>query len=120
MLDDFHHPLNAFDFSAVYQQLVSLALRFLFSASNLRLLQALLDVDLESGLVSVTTGPGLVGPRPLGFQDGALYPLGFRGAQCLTIALSGLLFQVGSTCYSNVALMLTQFNLFCITVITHC
>ncbi|XP_016895773.1 meiosis inhibitor protein 1 isoform X1 [Cynoglossus semilaevis] len=65
----------------------------LLLASNLRLLQALLDVDLESGLVSVTTGPGLVGPRPLGFQDGALYPLGFRGAQCLTIALSGLLFQ---------------------------
>ncbi|XP_056258641.1 meiosis inhibitor protein 1 isoform X2 [Seriola aureovittata] len=61
--------------------------------SYLRLLQALLDVDLTSAVVCVSTGPGLVGPRPLGVQDGALYPLGSRGARCLSAALSGLLLQ---------------------------
>uniref|UniRef100_I3JNU7 Meiotic double-stranded break formation protein 1 n=1 Tax=Oreochromis niloticus TaxID=8128 RepID=I3JNU7_ORENI len=61
--------------------------------SYLRLLQALLDTDLASEVVCLTSGPGLVGLRPLGIEDGALYPLGSRGAQCLSIALSGLLLQ---------------------------
>ncbi|XP_026021468.1 meiosis inhibitor protein 1 isoform X3 [Astatotilapia calliptera] len=61
--------------------------------SYLRLLQALLDTDLASEVVCLTSGPGLVGLRPLGVEDGALYPLGSRGAQCLSIALSGLLLQ---------------------------
>ncbi|XP_034058191.1 uncharacterized protein LOC117537161, partial [Gymnodraco acuticeps] len=61
--------------------------------SLLRLLQALLDADLESEVVSLTSGPSLVGPRPLGVEDGSLYPLGTRGAQCLSTALSGLLLQ---------------------------
>ncbi|XP_018523234.1 meiosis inhibitor protein 1 isoform X2 [Lates calcarifer] len=65
----------------------------LLLVSCLRLLQALLDVDLASAVVCVSTSPGLVGPRPLGVQDGALYPLGSRGAQCLSTALSGLLLQ---------------------------
>uniref|UniRef100_A0A8P4KL06 Meiosis inhibitor protein 1 n=1 Tax=Dicentrarchus labrax TaxID=13489 RepID=A0A8P4KL06_DICLA len=65
----------------------------LLLVSYLRLLQALLDVDLASAVVCVSTGPGLVGPRPLGVEDGALYPLGCRGAQCLSTALSGLLLQ---------------------------
>ncbi|XP_071330454.1 meiosis inhibitor protein 1 isoform X3 [Trachinotus anak] len=65
----------------------------LLLVSYLRLLQALLDVDLTSAVVCVSTGPGLVGPRPLGVQDGALYPLGSRGAQSLSAALSGLLLQ---------------------------
>ncbi|XP_044036641.1 meiosis inhibitor protein 1 isoform X6 [Siniperca chuatsi] len=65
----------------------------LLLVSYLRLLQALLDVDLASALVCASTGPGLVGPRPLGIEDGALYPLGSRGAQCLSTALSGLLLQ---------------------------
>ncbi|KAJ4920692.1 hypothetical protein JOQ06_016405, partial [Pogonophryne albipinna] len=62
--------------------------------SLLRLLQALLDADLEPEVVSLTSGPSLVGPRPLGVEDGSLYPLGTRGAQCLSTALSGLLLQV--------------------------
>ncbi|KAK5856667.1 hypothetical protein PBY51_008248 [Eleginops maclovinus] len=61
--------------------------------SILRLLQVLLDADLTSAMVSLSTGPGLVGTRPLGVEDGALYPLGNRGAQCLSTALSGLLLQ---------------------------
>ncbi|XP_006798004.1 meiosis inhibitor protein 1 isoform X2 [Neolamprologus brichardi] len=61
--------------------------------SYLRLLQVLLDTDLASEVVCLTSGPGLVGLRPLGVEDGALYPLGSRGAQCLSIALSGLLLQ---------------------------
>ncbi|XP_029293654.1 LOW QUALITY PROTEIN: meiosis inhibitor protein 1 [Cottoperca gobio] len=61
--------------------------------SYLRLLQALLDADLASAVVRLSSGPGLVGPRPLGVEDGALYPLGSRGAQCLSTALSGLLLQ---------------------------
>ncbi|XP_071060008.1 meiosis inhibitor protein 1 [Pseudochaenichthys georgianus] len=61
--------------------------------SLLRLLQALLDADLEPEVVSLTSGPSLVGPRPLGVEDGSLYPLGTRGAQCLSTALSGLLLQ---------------------------
>ncbi|CAK6975184.1 LOW QUALITY PROTEIN: meiosis inhibitor protein 1 [Scomber scombrus] len=65
----------------------------LLLVSYLRFLQALLDVDLASTVVCVSTGPGLVGPRPLGVEDGALYPLGSRGAQCLSTALSGLLLQ---------------------------
>ncbi|KAK9535506.1 hypothetical protein VZT92_007882 [Zoarces viviparus] len=65
----------------------------LLLVSYLRLLQALLDADLASAVVCLTTGPGLVGPRPLGVEDGALYPLGSRGAQCLSTALSGLLLQ---------------------------
>lgn len=42
----------------------------------------------------LNSGPGLVGPKPLSVEDGALYPLGSRGAQCLTTAISGLLLQV--------------------------
>ncbi|TKS91552.1 Meiosis inhibitor protein 1 [Collichthys lucidus] len=66
----------------------------LLLVSYLRLLQALLDVDLTSAVVCLRAGPGLLGPRPLGVEDGALYPLGSRGAQCLSTALSGLLLQV--------------------------
>ncbi|XP_061556913.1 meiosis inhibitor protein 1 [Phycodurus eques] len=65
----------------------------LLLVSYLRLLQALLNVDLTSALVCVTTGPGLVGQTPLEPEDGALFPLGLRGAQCLLIALSGLILQ---------------------------
>ncbi|KAM7372353.1 hypothetical protein PAMP_009527 [Pampus punctatissimus] len=65
----------------------------LLLVSYLRFLQALLDVDLVSTVVCVSTGPGLIGPRPLGVEDGALYPLGSRGAQFLSTALSGLLLQ---------------------------
>ncbi|XP_028268004.1 meiosis inhibitor protein 1 [Parambassis ranga] len=65
----------------------------LLLVSFLRLLQALLDADLASAVVVLSTGPGLVGPRPLEVEDGALYPLGSRGAQCLFAALSGLLLQ---------------------------
>lgn len=54
----------------------------------------LLDADLASAVVCLTSGTGLVGPRPLGAEDGALYPLGCRGAKCLFTALSGLLLQV--------------------------
>ncbi|XP_068434183.1 meiosis inhibitor protein 1 isoform X2 [Clinocottus analis] len=65
----------------------------LLLVSYLRLLQALLDADLSSLVVRLSTGTGLVGSRPLGVEDGALYPLGSRGAQCLSTALSGLLLQ---------------------------
>ncbi|XP_031176654.1 meiosis inhibitor protein 1 isoform X6 [Sander lucioperca] len=65
----------------------------LLLVSHLRLLQALLDADLASAVVCLSTGPGLLGPRPIGVEDGTLYPLGSRGAQCLSIALSGLLLQ---------------------------
>ncbi|XP_034045536.1 meiosis inhibitor protein 1 [Thalassophryne amazonica] len=65
----------------------------LLLVSSLRLLQALLDVDLVSEMVCVSTGPDLVGPRPLGLTDGALYPLGSKGAQSLTTALTGCLLQ---------------------------
>ena len=67
---------------------------FLLPVSHLKLLQALLDVDLASALMCLSTGPGLVGPKPLGVEDGALYPLGSKGALCLISALSGLLLQV--------------------------
>nr|XP_020513548.1 meiosis inhibitor protein 1 [Labrus bergylta] len=66
----------------------------LLLVSFLRLLQAQLDVDLASAVVCVSSGSGLVGLRPLGVEDGALYPLGTRGAQLLSAALSGLLLQV--------------------------
>nr|XP_019960937.1 PREDICTED: meiosis inhibitor protein 1 [Paralichthys olivaceus] len=65
----------------------------LLLVSYLRLLQALLDVDLVSAVVCVSPGSDVVGPTPLGVQDGALYPLSSRGAQCLSTALSGLLLQ---------------------------
>ncbi|KAM4635612.1 meiosis inhibitor protein 1 [Polymixia lowei] len=65
----------------------------LLLASSLRVLQALLDVDLASDVVCVSSGPGLTGPRPLGATDSALHPLGSRGARCLTAALYGLLLQ---------------------------
>ncbi|XP_035470840.1 meiosis inhibitor protein 1-like isoform X3 [Scophthalmus maximus] len=65
----------------------------LLLVSCLRFLQTLLDVDLVSAVVCVSTGPVLVGPRPPGVQDGALYPLGLRGTECLSTALSGLLLQ---------------------------
>nr|XP_057905891.1 meiosis inhibitor protein 1-like isoform X2 [Doryrhamphus excisus] len=66
----------------------------LLLVSYLRLLEALLNVDLTSAVMSVTSGPGLVGPTtPLEVEDGELFPLGSRGAQCLSIALSGLILQ---------------------------
>ncbi|XP_068193535.1 meiosis inhibitor protein 1 [Antennarius striatus] len=65
----------------------------LLLASYLRLLQAVLNGDLVSPVVCISTSPGLIGHRPLGIEDGALYPLGSRGAQCLSVALSGLLLQ---------------------------
>ncbi|KAM4716413.1 meiosis inhibitor protein 1 [Anableps anableps] len=65
----------------------------LLLVSYLRMLQALLDADLASPVVSLSTSPGLVGPRPLEAEDGALYPLGSTGAQCLLTALTGLLMQ---------------------------
>ncbi|XP_067333647.1 meiosis inhibitor protein 1 [Channa argus] len=65
----------------------------LLLVSYLKLLQALLDVDLDSAVVCVCPDAGLVGPRLPGFEDGALYPLGSRGAQFLSAALSGLLIQ---------------------------
>ncbi|KAM6966575.1 meiosis inhibitor protein 1 [Tautogolabrus adspersus] len=65
----------------------------LLLVSFLRFLQAQLDVDLASAVVCVSSGSGLLGLRPLGVEDGALYPLGTRGAQLLSAALSGLLLQ---------------------------
>lgn len=62
--------------------------------SYLRLLQVLLDIDLVTEVVCLNSSPGLVGPKPLSVEDGALYPLGSRGAQCLTTVISGLLLQV--------------------------
>lgn len=62
--------------------------------SYLRLLQVLLDIDLVTEVVFLNTSPGLVGPKPLSVEDGALYPLGSRGAQYLTNVISGLLLQV--------------------------
>lgn len=76
-----------------YCNLVSLS-HCLFLVSYLRLLQVLLDVDLVTEVVCLTSSPGLVGPKPLSVEDGALYPLGYRGAQCLTTVISGLLLQV--------------------------
>ncbi|KAK6311798.1 hypothetical protein J4Q44_G00174620 [Coregonus suidteri] len=64
----------------------------LLLASSLRLLQAFLDVDLESPVLCVIVGPG-VGQRPLGDTDSSLYPLGSYGAHCLITALYGLLLQ---------------------------
>lgn len=66
----------------------------LFVVSYLRLLQVLLDVDLVTEVVCLSSSPGLVGAKPLSVEDGALYPLGSRGAQCLTTVISGLLLQV--------------------------
>lgn len=65
-----------------------------FLVSYLRLLQVLLDIDLVTEVVCLNSSPGLVGPKPLSVEDGALYPLGYRGAQCLTTVISGLLLQV--------------------------
>ncbi|KAM6957871.1 meiosis inhibitor protein 1 [Aplochiton taeniatus] len=64
----------------------------LLLGSSLRLLQALLDVDLESAVVCVSAGPG-AGPRPLGATDSALYPLGTQGSLRLVTTLYGLLLQ---------------------------
>ncbi|XP_061892389.1 meiosis inhibitor protein 1-like isoform X5 [Entelurus aequoreus] len=65
----------------------------LLLVSYLRLLEALLNVDLTSALMRVSTAPGLLGHTPLEVEDGQLFPLGSRGAQCLAIALSGLILQ---------------------------
>ncbi|XP_015248897.1 PREDICTED: meiosis inhibitor protein 1 [Cyprinodon variegatus] len=65
----------------------------LLLVSYLRMLQALLDADLASAVVCLGTDPGLVGPRPLEAEEGALYPLGWTGTQCLLTALRGLLLQ---------------------------
>ncbi|XP_041719338.2 meiosis inhibitor protein 1 isoform X2 [Coregonus clupeaformis] len=71
----------------------------LLLASSLRLLQAVLDVDLESPVLCVNVGPG-VGQRPLGDTDSSLYPLGSYGAHCLITALYGLLLQPSMWCVS--------------------
>uniref|UniRef100_A0A4W5P9T0 Uncharacterized protein n=1 Tax=Hucho hucho TaxID=62062 RepID=A0A4W5P9T0_9TELE len=68
------------------------SLAFHHTASSLRLLQAVLDVDLESLVLCVSVGPG-AGQRPLGDTDSSLYPLGSYGAHCLITALYGLLLQ---------------------------
>ncbi|XP_028311694.1 meiosis inhibitor protein 1 isoform X2 [Gouania willdenowi] len=65
----------------------------LLLVSYLKVLQALLDADMTSEVVHVSTSPDLVGHRPRGVEDGALYPLGSRGARYLSIALSGLILQ---------------------------
>lgn len=65
-----------------------------FLVSYLRLLQVLLDIDLVTEVVRLNSSPGLVGSKPLSVEDGALHPLGSRGAQCLTTVISGLLLQV--------------------------
>ncbi|XP_055079440.1 meiosis inhibitor protein 1 [Periophthalmus magnuspinnatus] len=65
----------------------------LLLVSYLTLLQALLDVDFISPVLCVVTAPCLVGPRPLGVEDGVLYPLGSKGAQFLSVALNELLLQ---------------------------
>nr|XP_046187011.1 meiosis inhibitor protein 1-like isoform X4 [Oncorhynchus gorbuscha] len=64
----------------------------LLLASSLRLLQAVLDVDLESPVLCVSVGPG-AGQRPLGDTDSSLHPLGSYGAHCLITTLYGLLLQ---------------------------
>ncbi|XP_054616715.1 meiosis inhibitor protein 1 isoform X1 [Dunckerocampus dactyliophorus] len=65
----------------------------LLLVSYLRLLEALLNVDLTSAVMCVSSSPGLVGQTPFEVEDGELFPLGSRGAQCLSIALSGLILQ---------------------------
>ncbi|XP_076000311.1 meiosis inhibitor protein 1 [Genypterus blacodes] len=65
----------------------------LLLVSSLKMLQALLDVDLVSAVLCVTTSSSMVGPRPLEVPDGALYPLGSRGAHRLTAALCGLIMK---------------------------
>ncbi|XP_024128779.1 meiosis inhibitor protein 1 isoform X3 [Oryzias melastigma] len=65
----------------------------LLLVSCLRLLQALLDADLTSPVVLLDSGPGLVGSQPLEIEDGALYPLGFKGAMGLLNALSAFILQ---------------------------
>ncbi|XP_038845168.1 uncharacterized protein LOC120044576 [Salvelinus namaycush] len=64
----------------------------LLLARSLRLLQAVLDVDLESPVLCVSVGPR-AGQRPLGDTDSSLYPLGSYGAHCLITTLYGLLLQ---------------------------
>ncbi|XP_049331740.1 meiosis inhibitor protein 1 isoform X3 [Astyanax mexicanus] len=56
-----------------------------------RLVQAVLDVDLSSPVVCVSECAGL--QRPLQSADGALHPLGYRGATSLLTALQSLLLQ---------------------------
>ncbi|XP_035255218.1 meiosis inhibitor protein 1-like isoform X3 [Anguilla anguilla] len=60
-------------------------------ASALRLLQAALDVDLQSPLLALTVSPSA--QRPLLDTEAALHPLGSHGAQCLISALYGLLLE---------------------------
>ncbi|CAG01643.1 unnamed protein product, partial [Tetraodon nigroviridis] len=81
-------------------QMDEVHLKLLYHVSYLRLLQVLLDTDLVTEVVCLNSSPGLVGPKPLSVEDGALYPLGSRGAQCLATVISGLflqLLQCGST-----------------------
>ncbi|KAL0992973.1 hypothetical protein UPYG_G00101690 [Umbra pygmaea] len=61
-------------------------------AGTLRLLQAVLDVDLDSPLLCVAVSPR-AGQRPLGDMDSRLYPLGCHRAQGLITALFSLLLQ---------------------------
>ncbi|XP_072530481.1 meiosis inhibitor protein 1 [Salminus brasiliensis] len=56
-----------------------------------RLVQAVLDVDLSSPVVCVSECAGL--QRPLQPADGVLHPLGYRGATSLLTALQSLLLQ---------------------------
>ncbi|XP_036407892.1 meiosis inhibitor protein 1 [Megalops cyprinoides] len=63
----------------------------LLLASFLRLLQTVLDVDLQSPLVTLTAIPST--QRPLQGAESALYPLGSHRAHCLITALYSLLLQ---------------------------
>lgn len=94
--------------------------QFLFPVSYLRLLQALLDADLVSAVVHLSSGPGLVGPKPLGVEDGTLYPLGFRGARCLSTAVSGLLLQVwgNDVCLCNFVCMCDTADMLLLVCVT--
>ncbi|XP_066530116.1 LOW QUALITY PROTEIN: meiosis inhibitor protein 1-like [Hoplias malabaricus] len=58
---------------------------------TVRLMQAVLDVDLSSPVVCISECAGL--QHPLQPSDGALYPLSYRGATSLMTALQNLLLQ---------------------------
>ncbi|XP_036069246.1 meiosis inhibitor protein 1 isoform X5 [Oryzias melastigma] len=77
----------------LYANMEEIHFKLLYHVSCLRLLQALLDADLTSPVVLLDSGPGLVGSQPLEIEDGALYPLGFKGAMGLLNALSAFILQ---------------------------
>ncbi|XP_076122779.1 meiosis inhibitor protein 1 [Alosa pseudoharengus] len=62
-------------------------------ACLVRLLQAMLDVELASPLLQLEEGAVGVRQRPLQPVDSALHPLGSHGAHALVAALHGLLLQ---------------------------